>query len=352
MESVSYRCPNCDAGLEFNAEKQKITCEFCLSEFTKAELDQTDSAQRAEEKAKADAEFSEQMNEYQCPSCGAEVVADEHTAASYCYYCHNPIVPTGKVSGMMRPHKIIPFKFDKDGAKQRFFDLAKKKRFLPSDFLDEKNLDMISGIYYPFWVTDADARGNYHTRAHKVRTWQSGGYRYTETSDFAVDRSGNIHFEDIVSSALSTEDKKMLEGILPYPSDAHIDFDMPYLLGYTAKKRNIEREALSDEVRKRMQNYTQTLLRGTVNGYSSTDIGKTDMNLIRSTWSYTLLPLYILTYRRKSDKKGRVYTYAMNGYTGKLYGAYPVSAKRLLLHALGMFVVFGLLGFLIGGLFL
>ena len=29
--TVSYKCPNCDAGLLFSAEKQKFVCEFCLS---------------------------------------------------------------------------------------------------------------------------------------------------------------------------------------------------------------------------------------------------------------------------------------------------------------------------------
>lgn len=351
MESVTYQCPNCDAGLLFDAEKQKFVCEFCGSEFTKEELDATDSAARAEERAKQDREFSEHMNEYRCPNCGAEVVADENTAASFCYYCHNPVVLVGKVSGMMRPQKIIPFAFDKKGAEQRFSDYIKKKWFLPPDFHREGTLSKISGIYYPFWVTDADAQGDYHTVAHRTRTWCSGNYRYTEISDFSVERAGDIHFEDIVSSALSTEDKEMLEGILPYPSEAHIDFDMPYLLGYTAQKRDIEREQLTDSVRSRMEEYTRTILRNSVAGYSSVDIGHADMNIRRSTWSYTLFPIYVLNYHRQVRGKDKVYTYAMNGYTGKFWGALPLCWWKLLLLGASVFVLAALLIFLIGGLF-
>ena len=36
---------------------------------------------------------------YICPSCGAEVVTDATTAATFCYYCHNPVVLSGKLSG-------------------------------------------------------------------------------------------------------------------------------------------------------------------------------------------------------------------------------------------------------------
>ena len=36
--TVTYKCPNCDAGLTFDPEKQKFICEFCISDFTEDEL--------------------------------------------------------------------------------------------------------------------------------------------------------------------------------------------------------------------------------------------------------------------------------------------------------------------------
>ena len=87
---ATYKCPNCDAGLIFNAEEQRFSCEFCLSHFTMEELDATASAERAEQIERENAEFSDELREYHCPSCGAEVVMDKSTAADFCYYCHNP----------------------------------------------------------------------------------------------------------------------------------------------------------------------------------------------------------------------------------------------------------------------
>ena len=49
--TVSYKCPNCDAGLLFDAEKQMFVCEFCISEFSEDDLSATDSAERAEKAA-------------------------------------------------------------------------------------------------------------------------------------------------------------------------------------------------------------------------------------------------------------------------------------------------------------
>jgi len=151
---------------------------------------------------------------------------------------------------------------------------------------------------------------------------------YTETSNFSIHRRGDIHFEDITTSALSEADKNLLEGVLPYPSEALQEFSMPYLSGYLAKKRDIEREALSDEVKKRMSDYAAQLLRGTVHGYSTVNVKEMQVNIQKSHWEYSLLPIWILTYR---DRKDRLYTYAMNGYTGKVYGELPVSIGKLML---------------------
>ena len=314
--TVAFRCPNCDAGLAFNAEKQKFCCEFCLSEFDLAELEGSDAQKKAEEAAKQGEEYCESMREYYCPNCGAEISADEHTAADFCCYCHNPVVLRGKLSGQMRPDKVVPFRFDREEAEQRFLSFAKKKWFVPRGFFRKSQADKIRGIYYPFWVTDADTDARVAGSATKVRTWSDSRYRYTETSHFGISRAGNIHFEDITTSAFSQADKQMLEGILPYPSDALEPFSMPYLSGFLAKKRDIERQSLTDEVRSRMYLYAEQLLRATVQGYTTVNLRECGLNIRKSHWEYTLMPIWLLIYKGKK----RDYTYAMNGCTGKIYG--------------------------------
>ena len=125
-----------------------------------------------------------------------------------------------------------------------------------------------------------------------------------------------------------------------------IDFSMPYLSGFVAKKRNIERAQLTDEVRGRMHNYARTLLESTITGYSTVNVLGTDVNVRKSHWEYTLMPIWMLTYR----KKEKTYTYAMNGYTGKIYGKLPISLPKLALLFSAVTVGLSLLLFLIGGL--
>ena len=322
--TVTYQCPNCGAGLIFDAEKGRFACEFCLSDFAKGELDAAGSAEKAREREAQDEAFREQMHAYSCPSCGAEVMADGETVADFCYYCHNPVVLSDQLSGAFRPDRVIPFKFGKQQAIERFLKYAKSHRFVPRDYFAAEQVEKITGVYYPFWVTDADSSAAMTAEGTRIRTWIVGNVKYTETTRLEFEREGEIHFEDIVTSALSTEDKEMLEGVLPYPSESLEAFSMPYLTGFVAKKRDVERDSLSEEVRERMEGYADRLLRNTMEG----EVSRTHprLQIHQSHWEYALMPVWVLTYR---DKAGQIYKYAMNGYTGKVYGELPISKFKL-----------------------
>jgi len=131
---------------------------------------------------------------------------------------------------------------------------------------------------------------------------------------------------------------------LPYPSDSLIDFNMPYLQGFSAKKRDIERESVEPEIKARMDKYANTLLRGTVQGYNSVDTGKTEVKVKTSHWDYTLMPIWILTYK----KGGKTYTFAMNGHTEKIYGELPISRVKLWLTGVASAVLAAVAAFGLG----
>ena len=97
-----------------------------------------------------------------------------------------------------------------------------------------------------------------------------------------------------------------------------------------------------------MHGYAVTLLSNTVRGYSSFDTPRVGIRIKSSNWSYALLPIWILTYRKKGRKKDKIYTYAMNGYTGKIYGELPLSIPKLALLFGGVAIALTLLFTLIG----
>lgn len=362
---VSYQCPNCEAPLSYDPDSGKFRCEYCHSVFDEAELTRLAREKERREAEKAaegtpsgepagqaedstdGAEFAEQMEEYQCPNCGATVACTGNTAATLCYYCHTPVIHRGKLSGRMKPNRIVPFSIGREAAQEAFLKFAKKHRFVPRGFFAPEQLEHMQGIYYPFWLTDADAQAGMRAKTTRVRSWRAGNYRYTETSFFRVERDGEVHFEDVTTSAITEADKAMLEGVLPFPSDSLRPFEMPYLSGFLTKKRDMEKEQLAGEVGERMKSYANTLLRNTIQGYTTVDVTETGLDVYRDQWEYALMPVWVLVYR---DKRGRAYTYAMNGHTGKIWGELPISYPRLWALAGGIFAAVTAIITLIGGL--
>ncbi|MBP5210073.1 MAG: hypothetical protein J6125_04340 [Clostridia bacterium] len=137
----------------------------------------------------------------------------------------------------------------------------------------------------------------------------------------------------------------MLEGVLPYESKKLIPFTSSYLTGFVAKKRDVERAAVTDEVRGRMNRYANELLRATVKGYTTVQVESCRVQVYHSNWDYTLFPIWMLVYRgRKKD-----YTFALNGSSGKIWGEVPVSRLKLwLFGAILAAAAFGL-AWLLGG---
>ena len=58
MESIEYKCPNCNAELKFNPDTQKLDCEYCLSSFTIEQVKQAcaEAENSIDEAAKKQAE--------------------------------------------------------------------------------------------------------------------------------------------------------------------------------------------------------------------------------------------------------------------------------------------------------
>lgn len=336
MAVVSYKCPHCGGELIFSPTTQKYKCEYCLSDFSQEELEALKPEEGSEEKSVNFEEDTQEENTteketqeaviYHCPSCGAEIVTDETTAATFCYYCHNPVVLSGRVSGEFLPDKIIPFAIDKKQATEKFLDYVHSKKFVPKAFFNKQQIEKISGVYFPYWMVDMDMEGSMQAEGRNVRVWRSGDTEYTETKVYRVEREGDVHLEDITKNALKKSNAKLAEGVLPYDVSKVQKFHMGFLSGFLAEKRDIERTELNKQVQQEANEYGEKILRGTVKGYSSISVKSCHLNQTQENWDYTMLPVWTVTYK---GKNGKMYYYSMNGQDGKVYGELPIDYKKV-----------------------
>ena len=238
-----YKCPCCGGAIAFDSTAQKLKCPYCDTEFEIETLKgyeeelEGDSADNMEWQTDAGSEWqqgeADGLCNYSCNSCGGEIVADETTAATKCPFCDNPVIMKGRLSGMLKPDYVIPFKLDKKAAKAAYMRHIEGKRLLPKLFRDQNHIDEIKGIYVPFWLFDADADANVRYHAEIVHpSYEDSENRYTPTSHYMVQRSGSIGFENVPVDGSEKMADDLMESIEPFDFSEAVDFQTAYLAGY------------------------------------------------------------------------------------------------------------------------
>lgn len=332
MNIKEYKCPNCSAPLHFDGADQQMECANCGNTIDVSRLDDFYSeTQRAEKESSFSwDEFKSEKIEgtviYTCPSCGGEIIGDSATAATKCPYCDNVAILEGRVDGILKPDFVIPFKTTKEQAITSLKNYYMDKKLLPDSFKDENRLQEIRGIYVPFWLFDCDASADITYDATRVNSWISGDYRYTKTEHFLVSRSGELSFEKIPTDASSKIADDLMDSIEPFDYSQGVDFDTAYLSGFFADKFDVDTDVCKPRANLRIENSTEAVIRNTVMGYEAVIPRNKSIRTTNGNIHYALLPIWLLN----TKYEGNVYTFAMNGQTGKFIGNLPIDRKKVI----------------------
>jgi len=344
QDLFSCTCPCCGGSLKFEASLQKVKCEYCDTEFEVSDLKElNDSSNTIEENTSWDTSKNEQyseddaLNVYLCETCGGEVMCDENTTSTLCPYCGNPVLLKGRLTGGLKPNYIIPFKLEKDAARENLNKYFKGKILLPNDFKRLNEVKEITSLYVPYWLFDASVNGMARFRATKVRTWSDSNYRYKETKHYQVIRGGEIAFEKLPVDGSKKMDDKMMESIEPFNFKEAKDYNNAYIVGYAADKYDVSMEETFERANVRIKEGTVDALRSTVHGYDTVNLVDSSINYESNAAYYAYYPVWTLNSMYKEKK----YQFAMNGQTGKLTGNLPISKIKATLFAVLSFLLFG-----------
>lgn len=348
MEVLSYQCPNCGAPLEFNSETQNWDCKFCLSSFTLEDLEDFDKKQQKEEEEEEEQQAEEGAKKcYYCPNCGAELVTDESTVATFCTFCGNPSVLTKELDGKFQPERLIPFQINKEQAQEELYRLCRKKPLLPKDFTDKAHIEKVSGIYVPFWLSDCYVDASVEGTGEIVKTWRRGDTQYTKVSVYRLERSGALTYHNLPTDASRKMDDKMMDALEPFSYRQLRKFHTGYLSGYFAQRYDVGKEESQQRIKERIEKSAEEKLRNSCMGYSSVQITSKNVDILKSQQQYVMLPVWLL-YTKYKEKD---YLFAINGQTGKMVGDLPMSIPKIFAFAGLITAITTILG-TIGGLLL
>ena len=331
---TNYQCPACTGPLRYDGQTGKLQCDYCESSFTVEEVETlfAEKNAAAEEAAQQAApglsewgEDASHMRAYNCPSCGAELICEETTAATACPYCGNPTVVPGQFSGTRKPDCIIPFKLSKEQAVAALKKHYHGKPLLPKTFADENHLQEIKGVYVPFWLFDGTVEADVTFKTTRTHTRSNGKERIITTDHFEVWRKGAVPFSHVPVDGASKMPDAHMDAIEPFDYGELKPFSLSYLPGFLADKYDVTAEECVPRVESRCRSTAVDAIRGTVIGYESCIPMRENVQVQHSDVQYALFPVWLLATRWK-DKN---YLFAMNGQTGKLIGDLPISWARL-----------------------
>ena len=303
-----FKCRNCGGNVVYDPARGKMHCPYCGG---------TDTQEREQGKGLE-----------VCSNCGAPIEAGEFGSAVKCEYCGHYTIFEERVEDRFLPRFILPFRLGKKEASARMAEEFKRRIFAPDSFLSEATLAGMEGSYVPFWLYDMEADCHYEGTGTRVRVWVRGDTEYTETSYFRVIRDMNVRFEKIPVDASRALPDEIMDLMEPYEYGGLSDFSPEYMSGFLGEVYNNSSEELSGRAQEKARADAKSLLLETVSGYSTMIPQQERIDLASGKADFALLPVWCYRYRYRD----RDYDCFVNGQTGKLAGALPLSIPCILIY--------------------
>lgn len=333
MKTVNHKCPNCNANLKYNPKNKNWKCEYCGGAFTLKDLKKNKENYDKAEALKKKSENVE-MDEYFCQDCGAKIIASKNTSATFCVYCKNTAILKNRLTDEFSPSKIIPFTKTKEDAIEAFKKVGKNKILMPKEFTLPKNIEELTGIYIPFWLYTGKIKSKIVGKGNKVRTWSTSDYIYTETDVYSIERNGEFKFNNIPVDGSVRFNDAIMNSIEPFDYKELSDFDASYLSGFLAEKYDVEaNEAKKISIDRAMETCYNDLCNAV--NFSSFVPEDKSSEVIEEKINYVLLPVWMVNIKYNE----KLYTFAMNGQTGKMIGDIPYSKKKAFILWVIIFII-------------
>jgi len=354
----TIKCPQCSANLIFNPDTQKLECAFCGGAFDPSTIESTPDellegkTRGAQDQAKAfegekdsvfeaeaeNAEFkvtekegeledNSDKQEFVCNACGARVVTDSHTSATFCAFCGSPALVTRRLSREFKPDYIIPFKLSKEEAVGIFEKHCDSIDHLPRDFSSKKVLSKMTGLYVPTWVISTEVTVDVVGTGYRGRMVDSvySDSHVATSEDFMKLTYGKVKFrlKDVPFDGEKKIANRLIAAAEPFDYSELIRFRPEFLQGFLAEKYDELPIDMTDRIYRRLDKYALQVCDKVTFGYDGFE-PSSDASIVRynnQDIKYTLLPCWFLSL----DYDGRTYQYIVNGQTGKVSGEFPYS---------------------------
>ena len=287
-----------------------------------------------------------QQLEIACSSCGATILLESLQRTARCPYCDSPSVVNRPVTiDRPDPRFAIGFTVDRRRAIEAIRGWLRGKWLAPSG-LRQAAAERVQGIYLPAYLYSAAVDIDYTAMVGEA-------YERTkvELSSKRVRRVREIEYRELagrhasyVADTVVTASRGLgnaeLEAIEPFDLTALVAYSPALLSGWIAEEPSLTREDCLRLAREEVRQRAVGIIEGFLPGDEHR--GTTCRSTLRDeSADLILLPVWVVALRHHPRKP--LVRFVVNGQTGKVWGATPLSWPKLALIAAAIAGLAGLL---------
>lgn len=315
--TYSKKCEGCAGNLTFDAAVGALVCHQCGRIYDAKSYKQTGSfGLKFREKEYEDGEdvAMEDLDkvEFVCDSCGAQVVTDTNTTATFCSFCGSPTLISRRLTRQFKPDMLLPFKISKERAMELYDEFLETADKVPNDFRSAKVRERIKGIYMPAWLVSADVKTDITASGCRREDGIQAYYDLSRTLSYGL---SNVPFTG--SKKLG---QRMLEAVEPFEMKEAVDFKTPFLQGFYAYKYDTLPEDMIDKIEYRFNDYGSECGKRSFDGKYEVSGESFSTYMTGVDVKYCLVPVWFMCY----EYDGLYYHFVVNGQTGEVCGRLPV----------------------------
>lgn len=324
-------CPSCGAKLKYDINSQMIKCDFCKSTFDPKREDLKSSV--AKEITIENNDNLVEAKNYICQSCGAELLTFDETAATFCNYCGSESMLEDRLIKINKPDFVIPFKISKEECIKIYEKKVKNNFLIPKYMKDNFILEKIHGIYMPYAIYKFNHSGI--TRNKGSKYWKhSGNYDYYK--DYLIEADVTANVEGISYDLVSNFYDQYSMGISPYDYNEAVPFNLNYISGFYADKKDVENQVYTLDAKEIAEKYMSDKLRERKE-FRKYGCSNPKLGLKEDTHQIGMFPVYFLAFR---NRENNTISYAViNGQTGKIAADMPIDFIKYLILSIFISII-------------
>ncbi len=318
-------CGVCGGNLAFSPKNQNLECTYCSSAVEISPgITEIHSYPIEEGMEKCDVNWGTELKAVHCNSCGADMNMDRKSISQVCGFCDSPHVESIEGDPGIVPESLIPFQIEKKNADSAFKEWLKKKWFAPKEVKSKARAENLTGIYLPYMAFDTETSTRYRGRRGRRVTTGTGKNRTTRMRWTPVSGWVSRTFKNFSVTGSHKLFELGLDDEMTFDFRQLVGYHADYLVGFVSERLAI---GISDAWSR-----AKTVMRSEIEGDVKRDIGgqaqqvtSMDVTHLNSRYKCLLCPAWVSVFYFD----GKEYSFVVNGQTGRVYGKYPLSKKRI-----------------------